>query len=96
MAEAAASAGLDPDRLSSMRSIHVIRRQVTDQAAFSPQTAQQRKDDGHRGNPKESLKAAASEPIPRVIKKYIGRTYPVKQPGQAGYAFEPVILSRAG
>jgi hypothetical protein len=28
---------------------------------------------------------------PRVIKKYIGRTYPVKQPGQAGYAFEPVI-----
>jgi hypothetical protein len=31
---------------------------------------------------------------PRVIKKYIGRTYPVKQPGQAGYAFEPVISIR--
>jgi len=36
MAEAAASAGLDPDRLSFMRSISLIRRQVTGQAAFSP------------------------------------------------------------
>jgi hypothetical protein len=53
MAEAAASAGLDPDRLSFMRSINVVRRQVTDQAAFSPQTAQQRKDDSHRGDPRK-------------------------------------------
>jgi IS4 transposase len=36
MAEAAASAGLDPDRLSFMRSTGLARRQVTDQAAFSP------------------------------------------------------------
>jgi hypothetical protein len=28
---------------------------------------------------------------PRVIKKYKGRTYPVKQPGQAGHIYEPVI-----
>ncbi|MHB8274891.1 MAG: hypothetical protein ACYDC9_09015 [Dermatophilaceae bacterium] len=27
---------LDPDRVSFIRSIRVIRRQVTDQAAFSP------------------------------------------------------------
>ena len=54
MAEAAASAGLDPDRLSFMRSINVVRRQVTDQAAFSPQTTQERKGDGHRGDPRES------------------------------------------
>jgi hypothetical protein len=39
MAEAAASAGLDPDRLSFMRSISLVRRQVTDQAAFSPRKA---------------------------------------------------------
>jgi len=38
MAEAAHSAGIDPDRLSFMRSINVVRRQVTDQAAFSPRT----------------------------------------------------------
>ena len=28
---------------------------------------------------------------PRVIKKYKGRTYPVKKPGQAGYGYAPVI-----
>jgi hypothetical protein len=36
MTEAAESAGIDPDRLSFIRSINVVRRQVTDQAAFSP------------------------------------------------------------
>ena len=36
MTEAAESAGLDPDRLSFIRSINVVRRQVTGQAAFSP------------------------------------------------------------
>ena len=36
MTEAAESAGTDPDRLSFMRSINVVRRQVTDQAAFPP------------------------------------------------------------
>lgn len=36
MCEAADEAGLDPDRLSFMRSLRVIRRQVTDQADFSP------------------------------------------------------------
>jgi IS4 transposase len=34
--EAAESAGVDPDRLSFIRSVNVVRRQVTDQAAFSP------------------------------------------------------------
>jgi Insertion element 4 transposase N-terminal/Transposase DDE domain len=36
MAEAAEQADLDPDRLSFMRSLRVIRRQVTNQAGFSP------------------------------------------------------------
>jgi hypothetical protein len=39
MAEAAPSAGLDPDRLSFIRSINLVRRQVTDQAAPSPQAS---------------------------------------------------------
>jgi len=52
MAEAAASAGIDPDRLSFMRSINVIRRQVTDQAAFSPQETGSGHDDDHRGDPR--------------------------------------------
>jgi hypothetical protein len=36
MTEAADTAGLDPDRLSFIRSLSVIRCQVTDQVAFSP------------------------------------------------------------
>ena len=51
MAEAAASAGLDPDRLSFIRSISLVRRQVTDQTAFSPQTARTGQGHGHRRDP---------------------------------------------
>lgn len=39
MIEAADSSGLDTDRLSFIRSLNVVRRQVTDQAAFSPLSA---------------------------------------------------------
>jgi Insertion element 4 transposase N-terminal/Transposase DDE domain len=53
MAEAAAAAGLDPDRLSFMRSISLVRRQVTDQAAFSPRQARARTGDGNQRNPRE-------------------------------------------
>jgi hypothetical protein len=28
---------------------------------------------------------------PRVIKKYKGRTFPVKQPKDTGYRYEPVL-----
>jgi hypothetical protein len=42
MAEAAEQADIDPDRLSFMRSLRVIRRQVTHQAGFSPCTPTRR------------------------------------------------------
>ena len=54
MTQAAESAGIDPDRLSFMRSINVVRRQVTDQAAFSPQTTGNRHGDDHRGDSRKS------------------------------------------
>ena len=54
MAEAAAAAGLDPDRLSFMRSISLVRRQVTDQAAFSPRTARTGQGYGPRRDPRKS------------------------------------------
>jgi hypothetical protein len=38
MTEAADQAEIDPDRLSFIRSLRVIRRQVTSQAGFSPDT----------------------------------------------------------
>jgi hypothetical protein len=36
MKEAADTTGLDPDRLSTIRAINIIRRSVTDPAEFSP------------------------------------------------------------
>ena len=51
MCEAADQAGKDPDRLSFMRSLRVIRRQVTDQAALSPLPAGECPDRDFRGNP---------------------------------------------
>ena len=54
MAEAAASAGLDPDRLSFMRSISLVRRQVTDQAAFPPRKARTSQGNGDCGDPRTS------------------------------------------
>jgi Insertion element 4 transposase N-terminal/Transposase DDE domain len=51
MCEAADQAGKDPDRLSFMRSLRVIRRQVTDQAALSPLPAGECPDSDLHGNP---------------------------------------------
>ncbi|WP_044888491.1 IS4 family transposase [Frankia torreyi] len=47
MVEAADSGGIDPDRLSFQRTLNIVRRQVTDQAAFSPLDTRQggREDD---------------------------------------------------
>jgi hypothetical protein len=39
MHQAALEAEVDPDRLSFTRSLHIARRQVTSQAAFSPSAA---------------------------------------------------------
>ena len=54
MTEAAGAAGLDPDRLSFIRSINVVRRLVTDQAAFSPRETGDSCEDEHRRDPGKS------------------------------------------
>ncbi|MGA5135509.1 IS4 family transposase, partial [Streptomyces olivoreticuli] len=41
MCEAADQAEIDPDRLSFIRSLRIIRRQVTDQAGFSPSSSRE-------------------------------------------------------
>lgn len=48
MFEAADAIGVDLDRVSFMRSLRIIRRQVTDQAAFSPQPTRQDDQDRDR------------------------------------------------
>ena len=40
MKEAADTAEIDPDRLSTIRAINIIRRSVTDPAEFSPHSAE--------------------------------------------------------
>lgn len=54
MCHAADEAGLDPDRLSFTRSLRVIRRQVTDQADFSPSTTNQINQSHHHGDPRKN------------------------------------------
>jgi hypothetical protein len=54
MCEAADQAGKDPDRLSFMRSLRVIRRQVTDQAGFSPLPAEKLPGRDFRRNPRKT------------------------------------------
>ena len=51
MCEAADQAGKDPGRLSFMRSLRVIRRQVTDQAGLSPLPTKKRPHRDFRRNP---------------------------------------------
>jgi hypothetical protein len=48
MHQAALQAEVDPDRLSFTRSLHIARRQVTSQAAFSPSAAGQGHPPGDR------------------------------------------------
>jgi hypothetical protein len=54
MCHAADEAGLDPDRLSFTRSLRVIRRQVTDQADFSPSTTKESNQSHHHGDPRKT------------------------------------------
>jgi hypothetical protein len=49
--DAADDLGEDPDLLSFMRSIRVIRRQVTNQAGFSPSPTRPRHSGNNQGNP---------------------------------------------
>jgi IS4 transposase len=50
MAEAADAAEIDPDRLSFIRGINLVRRQVTDQVAFSPRATRPGAEGGDRGD----------------------------------------------
>jgi hypothetical protein len=54
MCHAADEAGLDPDRLSFTRSLRVIRRQVTNQAAFSPSETEESAQSHHHGDPRKT------------------------------------------
>ena len=94
MAEAAASAGLDPDRLSFMRSISLVRRQVTHRAAFSPGRLERARETAIAEILERVSKGRRKRTYPRVIKKYSGRSFPVRQPGQIGQRHDPVLEIR--
>ncbi|ONH34643.1 hypothetical protein BL254_15580 [Protofrankia sp. BMG5.30] len=51
MVEAADTDGIDPDRLSFQRTLNIVRRQITDQAAFSPLDTRAGDHQSHRRDP---------------------------------------------
>jgi hypothetical protein len=51
IAEAADSAGIDPDQISFIRTLNIVRRQALNQAAFSPRKPRTSTHDQHRRNP---------------------------------------------
>lgn len=78
--EAADPAGYDPDRLSFVKGLRVVRRQVTDQAAISPERLSGALHDAvaeilHRPNPLRRHRTG-----PRVIKRARHNSYRVKRP----------------
>jgi hypothetical protein len=70
MCKAADEAGLDPDRLSFIRSLRVIRRQVTDQADFSPSATEGSNRSDHHRDPRKT------EPTPGPHLPSCGQTSP--------------------
>ena len=49
---------------------------------------------GDCGDPERVSKGRRKRTYPRVIKKYKGRTFPVKQPGQTGQRHDPILEIR--
>jgi hypothetical protein len=64
MCEAADQADIDPDRLSFMRSLRVIRRQVSDQAGFSPSAPDCGLESGSGFSPTGSRRRMPVRPYP--------------------------------
>jgi hypothetical protein len=77
--EAADQAELDPDRMSFIRALRVVRRQVTRQAAFSPRNLERAV--------RETIEEIAERPnpprrertCPRAVKRMSHTTFPTKK-----------------
>lgn len=91
MAEAAGTAGLDPDQLSFARTVNIVRRRITDQAAFSPEILTR----ALVGTIAEILERASKgrrdRRYPRVVKKGSRHCYPTKQSHHHGQHFKPSL-----
>lgn len=80
MAEAADQAELDPDRLSFTRSINVIRRQVTGQAAFPPRRLARAIHETREEITERPNRERRARGYPRVVKRARHNSYRVKRP----------------
>jgi hypothetical protein len=88
MREAANQADLDPDRLSFIRALRVVRRQVTDQAAFPPQrlaakTQEAIEEINERPNPPRRKRSC-----PRALKRATHNSYRLKRPTDKNIAHD--------
>jgi hypothetical protein len=69
MKDATDTAGTDPDDLSFIRSYRAIRRQVTNQAGFSPQTTHHRTQRNHPRNHRTTQPTTAPPHLPKSDQK---------------------------
>jgi hypothetical protein len=83
MCTAADEAGLDPDRLSFIRSVRVIRRQVTDQADFLPERLK-KATKATTTEILEKLNQRRDRTYPRVVKRARHNSYRVKRATDIG------------
>lgn len=84
MCRAADEIGEDPDRLSFMRSIRVIRRQITGQADFSPEHRKRSLVETIDEINERRTKGRRHRTNPRVIKRGRHNAYIVKKPHHHG------------
>jgi hypothetical protein len=84
MCNAADEIGEDPDRLSFMRSLRVIRRQITGQADFPPKQRRRALKETFAEINERRTGARRHRSNPRVVKRWRHNSYTVKKPHQRG------------
>jgi hypothetical protein len=80
MHEAADDLGEDPDRMSFIRSLRVVRRQVTNQAGFSPHRRDHALRDTINEIQQRHLPTRRNRTYPRVVKRHRSIDRRIKRP----------------
>ncbi len=89
MIEAADTAELDPDRLSFIRTLNIVRRQVTNQAGFPPETLNQARTDAITEILERVTTGRRKRTYPRVHKRGNHHSYSIKKPEHRQRPYNP-------
>ena len=95
MSEAADTVEMDPDRLSFTRTLHILRRRITDPAVFSPKARNQRHE-RDIAETIERLNKRRPRTYHRVSKKGNRHNFPTKKPEHHQQRYDPrtILLDR--